>query len=168
MQPLAAPTPNHTHASPRFLSRATPQQPQTASSSPVVQLRHHVSLFLNVAAACPVFGRRTARAHYLQPPAQLAFKLPPHLLELAFSLQPWCHGRQRLQLLISCCPLSTVAFRLARVTGRHESHRAVEQKIIARILMRCISISALQDWAVGAVRTLAHSQRRVSLRCAIL
>ena len=72
-----------------------------------------LSLVFNAAAACPVFGRRTARAHYLQPPPQLAFKLPPRMLELA-SLQPWCHGnKQRVRLLCCCRPLSTLVIRLA-------------------------------------------------------
>jgi hypothetical protein len=54
----------------------------------------------------------------LQPPPQLAFKLPPRLLELA-SLQPWCHGnKQRLRLLCCCRPLSTLAMRLARESAK--------------------------------------------------
>jgi hypothetical protein len=52
---------------------------------------HVVSCVLNAAAACPVFGRRTARAHYSQPPPQPAFKLPPRLLELAPLLPPVAH-----------------------------------------------------------------------------
>ena len=73
------------------------------------------------------------------------------MLELA-SLQPWCHGnKQRLHMLIICRPLSVLAFRLARATGRHEGHRAVELRAIARIMMRCFNILALRIWR-GTVR----------------
>ena len=117
VQPLAAPTSNRKHASPRLPSSAAPQQPQALL---------------------------TARAHYLQPPPQLAFKLPPRLLELA-SLQPWCHGNnQRLRLLIICRPLSVVAFRLARAINRREGSRSLE--------LRAMGIGTRQEallWRLG-------------------
>jgi hypothetical protein len=116
----------------------------------------------------------------LQPPPQLAFKLPPRLLELA-SLQPWCHGNKQRVLLLRCCrPLSVLAFRLARATCRHEGHRAVEQSAIAHILMRCYSMLALR-MCRGAARQgqatseesshstdEAHGQWCGLLRCVIL
>jgi hypothetical protein len=140
--------------------RQAPLHSSLTFSSPVLQLRHILCLVLNAAAACPVFGRRTARAHYLQPPPQLAFKLQPRLLELA-SLQPWCHGyKQRLRLLCCCRPLSVVAFRLARATGRHESHRAVELRAIAYIMARGIRIMALRMWTGGTSdASRSHDQR---------
>ena len=153
---------------PHRVCRQPPHPSSLKLSSPLTQFRHHLSLLLNVAAACPVFGRRTARTHYLQPPPQLAFKLPPRLLGLALSLQPWCHSRQRVRLLMSCCPLSTVAFRLTRSTGRHEGRRAVEQRAIARIMMRCISTSALRMWAAGTDCGMAQGQSRDSFKCVIL
>ena len=131
---------------PHRVCRQAPLHSSLKLSSPVLQLRHILCLVLNAAAACPVFGRRTARAHYLQPPPQLAFKLPPRLLELA-ALQPSCHGnKQRLRMLIICRPLSVVAFRLARATGRHEGHRAVELRAIAHIMARGIRMLASRLW----------------------
>ncbi len=80
--------------------------------------RQHLLFVLNAAAAFPDFGRRTARAHYLQPPPQLSFKLPPRLIELA-SLQPWCYGnKQRVRLLCCCRPLSTLTIRFAHEVDR--------------------------------------------------
>ena len=98
---------------------------------------------LNAAAACPVFGRRTARAHYLQPPPQLAFKLPPRLLELA-TLQPWCYGnKQRVRLLCCCRPLSTLAIRLAREVDREGGCR-LHWSAVARIIACCLAVCAMQ------------------------
>ena len=132
-----------------MLHRVCRQAPLHSSlklSSPALQLRHILCLVSDAAAACPVFGRRTARAHYLQPPPQLAFKLPPRMLELA-SLQPWCHGnKQRVRLLCCCRPLSVLAFRLARANCRHEGHRAMEQRAIACIMMRGIRMPVLRMW----------------------
>ncbi len=131
---------------PHRVCRQPPLRSSLKLSSPALQLRLILCLVLNAAAACPVFGRRTACAHYLQPLPQLAFKLPPRMLELA-SLQPWCHGnKQRLHMLIICRPLSVLAFRLARATGRHESHRAVELRAIAHIIARGIRMLALRMW----------------------
>ena len=61
VQPLAAPTSNCKHALTLLPSTAAPRQHQL--SSPVLQL-HIMSLVLNAAAANPVFGRRTTRAHF--------------------------------------------------------------------------------------------------------
>jgi hypothetical protein len=77
-----------------------------------------MSLVLSAAAACYVFDRRSWRAHYLQPPAQLGFDaVTARLLELSsMQLHIDCID-QRPQLL--CCGnlLSMVALRLAR--ARH-------------------------------------------------
>jgi hypothetical protein len=76
-----------------------------------------MSLVLSAAASCSVFDRRSRRAHYLQPPAQLGFTPSQRLLELSsMQLHIDCI-EQRAQLL--CCGnlLSMVAFRLAR--ARH-------------------------------------------------
>ena len=95
---------------------------------------------LNVTAACPVFGRRTARTHYLPPPPQLAFQLRPRLLKLA-SLQPWCHGnKQRVRLLGCCRPLSTLVIRLAREVYRG----SLQWRAVARIMARCLAVFAMQ------------------------
>jgi hypothetical protein len=79
----------------------------------------------------------------LQPPPQLAFKLPPRLLELA-SLQPWCHGsKQRLRLLCCCRPLSTLVIRLACEVDRKGGCR-LQWSAVARIMARCLAVSAMQ------------------------
>jgi len=75
-----------------------------------------------MAAACPIFGRRCVHAHYLQPPAQLGIGPSQRRLELA-SLPQWHRDNQRLPLLCCSCPLSLVAYRLARVTGRQGKPR---------------------------------------------
>ncbi len=74
-----------------------------------------MSLVLNAAAACPIFAPRSARAHYLQPPASLGFTLSQRSLELA-SLQLWCRNSKQRVLLLCCCSchMSTLAVRLAR------------------------------------------------------
>ena len=110
------------------------------------QLRHITSVLLSAAAACPIFDLRSMRAHYLQPPAPLAFTLSPRALELA-SLQPWCRDNtQRAQLLCCCCPLSTLAFRLPRAVNRCDSQRDFERSATARIMKRCFSIFAWRRW----------------------
>ena len=110
------------------------------------QLRHITSVVLSAAAACPIFDLRSMRAHYLQPPAPLAFSLSPRALELA-SLQPWCRDNtQRAQLLCCCCPLSTLAFRLPRAVYRYDSQRDLERSATARIMKRCFGIFACRLW----------------------
>ena len=129
---------------PHRVCRQAPLHSSLKLSSPALQLRvsHIMCLVLNAAAACPDFGRRTARAHYLQqPPPQLAFKLPPRLLELA-SLQPWCLGsKQRLRLLCCCRPLSTLVSRLACEVDREGCCR-LQWSAVARIMARCLAVSA--------------------------
>ena len=114
---------------------------------PVLKLlraaRLMVSLVLNAAAACPIFGPRSMRAHYLQPPAQLGCMLPQRSLGFA-SLQIWCHdNKQRVQLLCCCCPLSILAFCLARTVNGREGSRSFNHICSARIMKRCFSIAAL-------------------------
>jgi hypothetical protein len=112
--------------------------------------RHTVSLVLNAAAACPIFGPRSVRAHYLQPPAQLGFTLSQRSLEFA-SMQLWCFdNNQRVQLLCCCCPLSVLALRLARAVNRCEGSHSFEQRAIASIMKRCFSIVALRFFAIGS------------------
>jgi hypothetical protein len=76
-------------------------------------------LVLNAAAACPVFCRRSVRAHYLQPSARLWAGLTQRSLESASWQQRsvCCDIKSRLRLLCCCCPLSFLAFRLARAVG---------------------------------------------------
>ncbi len=118
-----------------------------------MQLRS-VCLLLSAAAACPIFDLRSMRAHYLQPPAPLAFTLSPRALELA-SLQPWCRDNtQRAQLLCSCCPLSTLAFRLPRAVNRHHGSSSFELNATARITQRCFSVFAWRLWPGSEARIL--------------
>jgi hypothetical protein len=109
-------------------------------------LRLTMSLVLNAAAACTVFGPRSS-VHYLQPPAQLRCTPSPHWLEVT-ALQPSCRdNKQRLQLLNVGSPLSFVALRLAGVTGtRAHRRRRVDDRVIAHIMKRCLSASALRFW----------------------
>ncbi len=105
-----------------------------------------MSLVLNAAAACPIFGPRSVRAHYLQPPAELQFTLSSRALELA-SLQLWCRdNKQRLQLLCcSSCPMSALASRLACAVNRSEGSHSVEHlpKACINIVKRCFGAFAL-------------------------
>ena len=114
---------------PHRVCRQAPLHSSLKLSSPVGQLRIHyiISLVLK---------------HYLQPPPQLAFKLPPRLLELA-SLQPWCNGRQRVRLLRCCRPLSTLAIRLAREVEREGGCR-LQWSAVARIMARCFAVCGMQ------------------------
>ena len=107
------------------------------------QLRHTMSLVLRAAAACSVLGRRM-HARYLQQPLLLGITPSRRSLECTFQ-QLWCSDEeQRLRLLVLSCPLSTLAFRLARAVVRHEGLRRFEHRAIARIIRRCFSIVASQ------------------------
>jgi hypothetical protein len=115
------------------------------------QIRHITSVVLSAAAACPIFDLRSMRAHYLQPPAPLAFTLSPRALEFA-SLQPWCRDNtQRAQLLCCSCPLSTLAFRLSRAVNRYERQRDFERSATARIMRRCFGVFAWRRWIERAL-----------------
>jgi hypothetical protein len=71
-----------------------------------------IYLVLSAAAACPIFGPRSLRAHYLQPPAQLGPTLSQRSLEHAQELL--CgDNKQRVQLMCFSCPLS---YRLSTLT----------------------------------------------------
>jgi hypothetical protein len=121
-------------------------QHQLQLSSLFAQYRRIVSLVLDTADACLVFGPRSSRAHFLQPPEQLVPLHPPQLLSHSASMQLWCgDNRQRLQLMRCCCPLSTLASRLARANYRYESDRPLnpfEHKHIALIIRRCLNVHA--------------------------
>jgi hypothetical protein len=124
-----------------------------------------MSLVLNAAAACPIFGPRSARAHYLHPPAQFNFTLSPRALELA-SLQLWCRdNKQRLQLLCcSSCPLSALALRLARAVTRSKGSHCVQHLPTAfkDIVKRCFSAFALTALTRSPVPYTPPSLQRLS------
>ena len=94
----------------------------------------------NIAAACPIFGRRCVHAHYLQPPAQLGIGPSQRRLELA-SLPQWHRDNQRLPLLCCSCPLSLVAYRLACVID-HEGNCNFDRKAVAYIFKCSLGIFA--------------------------
>jgi hypothetical protein len=122
-------------------------QHQLQHSSPLAQITPIASLELNAAAACRVFGPRSARAQYLQPPAQLlppGFTLSQRSLDRA-SMQSWCRDNtQRAQLLCCSCSLSTLASRLARAVYRRQVNRCVEIRVVACIMRRFFSGYALR------------------------
>ena len=109
-------------------------------------LRHTMSLVLNAAAACTILAPRSS-VHYLLPPVELRFAPSLHWLKVA-SQRPCCIcSKERLQLLSVCLPLSFVALRLACAAGRRVHHRRIiEDRIIAHIMKRCLSICALRFW----------------------
>jgi hypothetical protein len=143
------------------MTRATRQQLQHQPFSSSAQLYRVVSLVLSAAAAC----RRSLRARrYLQPPAQLGFTLSQRSLELA-SLQLWFRNNaQRAQLLCGSCPLSILAFRLARAVNRRDGSRSFELRAMARIMNRCFGILAWMLWTGierrSAVRSAGFKRRR--------
>ena len=128
---------------PHRVCRQAPLHSSLKLSSLALQRRHIMCLVLNAAAACPDFGRRTARAHYLQPPPQLRFPLSQHSLAIA-SLQLWFRdNKQRGQLLCCSGALFDLVFRLARAANKQES-RFFEFEVcfIATIMRRCFSVYA--------------------------
>ena len=133
------------------LRAAAKHQPQ--HSSPFAQLRPIVSVVLHAAAACPIFGPRSARAHYLQPPAQLGLTLSQRSLNRA-SMQLWCRdNKQRVQLVCFSCPLSTLAFRL--VVNERERSCSFEHRAIVSIMRRCLSVYARRLW-IGLDRSFGN------------
>ena len=129
-------------------------------SSPFLQIRLAASLVLHTAAACPVFDRRSVRAH-LQPPAQLAIMLSQLSLNLA-SMQVWCSdNKQRVQLLCCCCPLSTLAPRLVRAVNRRQGSRSFEIRAMAHIMRRCLILCAHRLWTGHQTQ---NSQQRTGLK----
>ncbi len=123
--------------------------PKASLAQSVLLVAHTVVLVVNAAAACPIFGPRSLRAHPLQPPAQLVFTTSLRSLELA-SLQPRCRDNtQRAQLLCCSSPLSMLAFRLARAVNRRDSSRGFELMVMARIMKRCFSLFAWRPWNIS-------------------
>ena len=150
--------------------------PKASLAQCVSLVAHNVALVFAAAAACFVFGARSLRSHYLQPPVQLYFTLSQRSLELA-SLQLRCRdSAQRLQLLCCSCPLSILAFRLARAVSRGESSRGFEHKVMARIMKRCFSVFVWRPWNLApalsfVAATLAHAtpeQQEPMLACMLI
>ena len=104
-------------------------------------VRHAACLVLSAAAACPIFGRRSLHAQYLQPPAQLGFK--PSLELLSMQLRCRDNG-QRVRLLCCSCPLSILAFRLAGAVDRHTP--GLQHRVVAHMMKRCFSVLAWRLW----------------------
>jgi hypothetical protein len=112
---------------------------------------HHVMCaVLNAASVCRIFSRRSARAHYLQPPPRIG--IAPSLPSLHFaSLCPMCRdNRQRLRLLCISFPLSIVALGLACAEDNTGSCSLQGKKgFAAGIMARCFSITGwrlLAEW----------------------
>jgi hypothetical protein len=103
-----------------------------------------MSLVLNAAAACPIFGRCPVRALGLQPHALLSIAPSQRLLQQLESLQLQCRRSQRLQLVCCGCPLSTVAFRLA--CANDGVSFSVQRTAAALVMRRCLSGFAWRHW----------------------
>ena len=111
------------------------------------RLRHTMSLVLRAAATFPLFCRRSECALRLQPPCHLGIAPSQRWLDLHTPQLFICSGStQRLHLLCCCCPLSTVAFRLARSAGRHEGRRASQRAAVALIMRRCFGDFVWRFW----------------------
>jgi hypothetical protein len=124
-----------------------------------------MSLVLNAAAACPIYGPRNVSAHYLQPPAQLEFRMSRHMLDLA-SLHLWCGDNQhRMKMLSCCCPLAIVAFRLSRAAVSHKGHHRFHHRIVSLIMKKCLSGVAWRFWGEtasdGCCETVHLAQKRL-------
>jgi Ran GTPase-activating protein (RanGAP) involved in mRNA processing and transport len=88
----------------------------------------------------------SAFVHHLHPCPQIGFSMSRRSLDFA-ALQLWCHcNPQYLRLLICCCPLSTLAFRLARTSNRHDSQRMAQHRAAALVMRRCFSMLAWRIW----------------------
>ena len=88
----------------------------------------------------------SAFVHHLHPCVQIGFSMSRRSLDFA-ALQLWCHcNQQYLRLLICCCPLSTLAFRLARTSSRHDSQRMAQHRAAALVMRRCFSMLAWRIW----------------------
>jgi hypothetical protein len=82
-----------------------------------------IHLVFHAASACPIFGPRSVRAHYLQPRKQRSLEHAQELL---------CRdNKQRAQLMCCSCPLSTLARRLDN-----------SGEWMGSIMRRCFSIFA--------------------------
>jgi hypothetical protein len=78
-----------------------------------------------------LFVRRSARAHYLQPPAQRLVELScMHLWRL--------DSTQRAQQLCCCSLLSMLAIRLTRAVNGHQCSRSFELWAVLRIMKRSL------------------------------
>ena len=99
-----------------------------------------IHLVLNAAAACPLFGARSLRAHCLQPPPQLAPTLSQRLLDHALLQELLCRGnKQRVQLVCCSTSLSALACRLSGASHRSEV-KYEHWCVIGSIMRRCYSI----------------------------
>jgi ubiquitin-conjugating enzyme E2 D/E len=115
-------------------------------ATPFCELRP-IYLVFHAAAACPIFGPRSVRAHYLQPPAQLGLTLSQRLLDCPLLQQSLlCRVKQRLQLMCFSCPLSTLACRLVAASNRSEVVTHVHWQVISSIMRRCFGGFALRNY----------------------
>ena len=107
-----------------------------------------VSLVLNAAAACPIFGRRSVRVHIcLQPPALLDFtQRSASGLKLTSRHRECFNCKQRHRLLCCSSYLNILACRLVCAVNRRGGSRIFEHKAIARIKKRCFGGFAWELW----------------------
>lgn len=108
---------------------------------------------LHAAAACPIFGRRSAHVHYLQPPVLLGIRPSQRARTQAMHLwlldsvdYDWRITQQRRRRLLRfSCMLGIVAGRMSSINDKWGDHRNA-----AFILRRCLSLCGVNDLLLGS------------------
>ena len=120
---------------------------------PSPPLQTHLDMFrdrmppvLAAASALVVFDRFSVRAHVVQQPALLGTMLLQSWRARA-SVKDKVHlGKERLQLLCCCCPLSALLLRLATVVD-HNGRTSIQRMHVVCIMKRFLSIVARRLWS---------------------
>jgi hypothetical protein len=94
-----------------------------------------MSLVLNAAAVCSIFGPRGLRINHLQPPLLLGMK------------NGFRHNKQRMQLLCCSGTRSILAFRLVRAEGQQGELSAFERMFMPMVVRRCM----IEMWCLSHV-----------------
>jgi hypothetical protein len=101
---------------------------------------------LAAASALVVFDRFSVPAHVVQQPAFLGTMLSQSWRARA-SVKDKVHlGKERLQLLCCCCPLSALLLRLATVAD-HSGRTSIQHMHVVCIMKRFLSIVARRLWS---------------------
>jgi hypothetical protein len=120
---------------------------------PSPHLQTHLDMFRDVmppvlaaASALVVFDRFSVPAHVVQRPALLGTMLSQSWRARA-SVKDKVHlGKERLQLLCCCCPLSALLLRLATVID-HSGGTSIQHMHVVCIMKRFLSSVARRLWS---------------------